>query len=538
MRKVAIYARVSTEHEAQLSALDNQVQYYDKKIEEHSDWILYKRYIDEGITGTSIKKRKNFLRMIEDAKNGCFDLIVTREVSRFARNTVDTLQVTRELKKYGVEVFFTEDNIWTFKDDDGELKLTIMATLAQNESKKISQRVKAGQLISFHNGVVYGTGNILGYDRVGKEMVVNEKQAKVVKYIFESFLKGNGVTKIKYDLEQKGIPTAMGKKKWAKSSICRVLSNYFYCGIMEYRKYYVPDYLEQKREKNTRQLNKIYVQGNHEPLISKEDFDLAQKILKEHVVNINKNVNVTKKHGVAAAQYVWSKKLICSCGSSFNRYISHKTDDYVTYQYNCYNQRNHGSYQKRKKLGLDTPDSCGIKPIQEWKLYLMGQFIFDELCVYKNKIITYANEIIDENISNPNSNDEYNSKIEMYEYKIENNNNRLQKLIDLYINDGIDKNEYMSRKQELNNQINDLNKNIFDIKSKMGLTNDELSAKLENLKVIMENCIFNNKDVVSDKLIEKFVKQIIVKEDRFEWELNYLQDIKKTNERLLLATII
>ena len=165
-RKVAIYARVSTEHEAQLSALDNQVQYYDGILKQHPDWILYDRYIDEGISGTSTKKRKNFIRMLEDAKEGRFDLIVTREVSRFARNTVDTLQETRRLKKIGVEVYFTEDNIWTFNDEDGELKLTIMATLAQNESKKTSQRVKAGQMISFQNGVFYGTGNILGYDKV------------------------------------------------------------------------------------------------------------------------------------------------------------------------------------------------------------------------------------------------------------------------------------------------------------------------------------------------------------------------------------
>lgn len=164
-RKVAIYARVSTEHEAQLSALENQVQYYDDILKKNPDWILYDRYIDEGITGTSTKKRKNFMRMMEDAKAGKFDLIITREVSRFARNTVDTLQGTRKLKKIGVEVFFTEDNIWTFNDKDGELKLTIMATLAQNESKKISQRVKAGQMISFQNGVFYRSGNILGYNK-------------------------------------------------------------------------------------------------------------------------------------------------------------------------------------------------------------------------------------------------------------------------------------------------------------------------------------------------------------------------------------
>ena len=189
MRRVAIYARVSTEHEAQISALSNQIQYYDDILKQHPDWELYDKYIDEGITGTSIHKRPNFLRMLEDAERHRFDLIITREVSRFARNTVDTLQQTRELKKMGVEVYFTEDNIWTFKDDDGELKLTIMATLAQNESKKISQRVKAGQKITFQNGVFYGTGNILGYDKVGKDMVINPEQAKTVKFIFDSYFK-------------------------------------------------------------------------------------------------------------------------------------------------------------------------------------------------------------------------------------------------------------------------------------------------------------------------------------------------------------
>ncbi|MGY3662525.1 MAG: recombinase family protein [Roseburia sp. 1XD42-69] len=192
IRKVAIYARVSTEHEAQLSALENQVQYYDDLIDRHPDWVLYRRYIDEGITGTSIAKRKNFVRMMEDAKDGHFDLIVTREVSRFARNTVDTLQQTRLLKRMGIEVYFTEDGIWTMNDEDGELRLTIMATLAQNESKKTSMRVKAGQMVSFQNGVVYGTGNVLGYDKVGPEYVINEEQAETVRRIFDLYLAGNG----------------------------------------------------------------------------------------------------------------------------------------------------------------------------------------------------------------------------------------------------------------------------------------------------------------------------------------------------------
>jgi DNA invertase Pin-like site-specific DNA recombinase len=136
IRKVAIYARVSTEHEAQLSALENQIEYYDMLLENHNDWRLYKRYVDEGLSATSIKKRTNFIEMIKEAKEGYFDLIITREVSRFARNIVDTIRITRELKEYGVEVFFIEDNIWTLKDEDGELRLSILHLLLKTRVKK------------------------------------------------------------------------------------------------------------------------------------------------------------------------------------------------------------------------------------------------------------------------------------------------------------------------------------------------------------------------------------------------------------------
>lgn len=147
LRRVVFYGRVSTQHEAQVNALENQMQWYDDQANQHQNWQVVGRYIDEGITGTLVKKRPNFMRMIEDAKLHHFDLIITREVCRFARNTVDTLVITRELKNYGIEVYFVSDNIWTM-DNDGELRLTIMATMAQEESRKISERVLAGQKIS------------------------------------------------------------------------------------------------------------------------------------------------------------------------------------------------------------------------------------------------------------------------------------------------------------------------------------------------------------------------------------------------------
>lgn len=183
-RDMVFYGRVSTEHEAQLSALENQIQWYDDQAKYHPNWNVLNKYIDEGITGTQAKKRPAFLQMIEDAKAGKFDLIVTREVCRFARNTVDTLVTTRELKNIGVEVYFVEDNIWTM-DGDGELRLTIMATLAQEESRKVSERVKAGQQISRINGTIYGCGNILGYDRVEDTYVKNPDQSETVRMIYD-----------------------------------------------------------------------------------------------------------------------------------------------------------------------------------------------------------------------------------------------------------------------------------------------------------------------------------------------------------------
>ena len=204
-RRVAIYARVSTEHEAQLSALGNQLDWYKPILAANPDWELVRVYVDEGITGTSAQKRPQFMQMIRDAELGEFDLIITREVSRFARNTVDTLQFTRDLKANGVEVFFLNDNIKTF-DCDGELRLTIMATLAQDESRKTSIRVKSGQQTSMENGTFYGNGNILGYRRHQELLPDNKKkvdffidpeQAETVKLIYEMYLAGHGMKKIK-----------------------------------------------------------------------------------------------------------------------------------------------------------------------------------------------------------------------------------------------------------------------------------------------------------------------------------------------------
>ncbi len=521
-RTVAIYARVSTEHEAQLSALDNQVQYYDGILSSHPDWKLYKRYIDEGITGTSIKKRKNFLKMMEDANNGCFDLIITREVSRFARNTVDTLQETRKLKKIGVEVYFTEDNIWTFNDEDGELKLTIMATLAQNESKKTSQRVKAGQKISFENGVIYGTGNILGYDKIGKEMIVNDEQSKTVKFIFESYLKGMGLTEIKDKLESMGHKTATGLSRWNVSCINRVLKNPFYCGTIVYRKSYVPDYLEQKPKKNNGEVEQVIKEGKHQPLVSKEDFNKVQELIKSHSTCKEKKDD---KIGSGIPKSVWSKKLLCECGSSFNRRTYHKKDDgSMTFAYHCYKQKNMGSLRSRLKKGLSIDGACDTPMVQEWKLYLMANVIFNLIWNDKEQIISIANKLIDETIIEEDYSNELDEKITENNKKMEFYKNKHSKLLELYLNEMINKDIYIKKKEELDISISRINKENSELISKRGIPKNILKDKIENLKQCIIDNLNYHENNVSDDIIDNFVENVIVHKDKFEWKLAYLND--------------
>ena len=526
-RKVAIYARVSTEHEAQLSALDNQVQYYDNILSLHPDWELYDKYIDEGITGTSVKKRKNFMRMLEDAEAGCFDLIITREVSRFARNTVDTLQETRKLKKMGVEVYFTEDNIWTFNDEDGELKLTIMATLAQNESKKTSQRVKAGQKISFQNGVYYGTGNILGYDRVGKTAVINEKQAEIVKLIFKLFLDGLGMQRIKYELERRQIPTATGLKKWNASTISCILQNSFYCGTIVYRKSYIPDYLEQKPKKNRGEVEQIVVEGKHEPIISKEDFKEVQKKIKEHSYFRIKN---NRRYVVYSPKNIWSKKSRCECGSHIHKRVYSRNGDNIMNAFICYKQKNEGSARKRVLLGLDPTGYCDLKPVQEWKLELMASMIFNKLLKDKSRLKTIAFDILDKVMKESNIDLEENSEVSILKNKIEDIKIKKERLLNTYVDGFISKDQYVSKLSELSTIEEKTNNKIEELNQQEERPKVDIENKINEIKEMITKRLDNDLYDSTIEMVDTFVDKIIMHNDKFEWKLNCISEISKYKE--------
>ena len=518
-RVVAIYARVSTEHEAQISALGNQIQYYDDLFEKHPEWELYDRYIDEGITGTSVKKRKNFMRMMQDASKNKFDLIVTREVSRFARNTVDTLQQTRILRREGVEVYFTEDNIWTMNDEDGELRLTIMATLAQNESKKTSVRVKAGQMISFKNGVLYGNGNILGYDRIGKEYVVNELQARTVRRIFDLYLDGNGVRKIQFVLEKEGHLTATGLTKWQPGNISRILRNSFYCGTIVYRKQFVPDFLEQKKINNFGEVDKVIVEGRHTPIVTKEQFEKVQQILS------SKSDSVHNKgcRGKKISKDVWCRKMKCECGSSYNRVTWHKSSEGPQYAYQCYSQIRTGSFKTRERKGLSTEGICVTKMVPRWKLEVMADIIFQKFWNDREGVLAIANEMLDNCYENEHDNEVLDRKRDL-EDKMELWNRKYNNLLDMRMAGEIEKDRYDEKREQILKEQQHLKKQLEIIGGETGLSDDIYMDKVEILKYGLEQNFNFSTRHIPEEVIDAFIKEIIVCQDGFIWKLNLTPD--------------
>lgn len=517
-RLVAVYGRVSTEHEAQISALENQMQYYDELVKSHSNWKLVETYIDEGLTATSDKKRPSFLKMIEDAYSGKFDLIITREVSRFARNTVDTLKYARDLKRENVEVFFIADNISTY-DDDGELRLTIIAALAQNESRKISERVKAGQMISFHNGVIYGNGNILGYDRTAEGFVINPEQAKTVKMIFEMYASGMGVRKIEFELEKMGRLTATGKTNWESSNILRILNNRFYHGTIEYRKQFVSDFLEQKKRNNKGEVERVYTKGNYEPIISEELFNECQRILEKRSVSKG-----DRAYGRKEPVSVWVKKLKCSCcGGSFNRKLWHKNKDgSCQYAYQCYKQIRTGTIKTRQNKGLSTEGICNSPMIQEWKLELVGSLIIKRLQMDKGKILEYATNTLKE-CMNDKTFVEYQDKIDETDKEIAKIEDNIAKLLDLYMSDSIDKKTFQDRKKLLDKQIayqeQKKNKLQSELSSILG-NEDDLDKRIGYLEDILEKNFEEFDKKPPDSYYDALIHEIYVEGDNLYITLN------------------
>lgn len=323
-RKVAGYARVSTNEEDQANSYQAQIDYYTQYINGRTDWEMVEVYTDEGISGTSTAKRQGFQRMITDALAGGIDLIVTQSVSRFARNTVDSLTTVRALKEKGVEVYFEKENIWTL-DSKGELLITIMSSLAQEESRSISENVTWGKRKAFKDGKVHiPFSSVLGF-RKGADggIEIDPETAPIVERIYRDFLEGASPLKIAKALTADGIPTPRGAKEWQTSTVRSILTNEKYKGDALLQKRFTADFLTKKLVKNEGQVPQYYVEGSHPAIIDPDVWELAQHIMKTST-------------GAGRHDRVFSRMVFCEhCGGLYGAKTWHSTSKYKRVVWKC-----------------------------------------------------------------------------------------------------------------------------------------------------------------------------------------------------------
>lgn len=333
-RKVAGYARVSTDHDDQISSYEAQVDYYTNYIRGRDDWEFVGIYTDEGISATNTRHRDGFKRMVRDAMDGKIDLIVTKSVSRFARNTVDSLTTVRKLKDKGIEIYFEKENIWTL-DAKGELLITIMSSLAQEESRSISENVTWGHRKRFADGKVsVPYRNFLGYDKgPDGNLVVNKEQAKTVRLIYRLFLDGYTFHSIAGELTSHELKTPAGKTKWYPKTVESILTNEKYKGDALLQKRFTVNFLTKETKANEGEVPQYYVENNHEAIISPQVFDWVQEEIKR------RREGKKRYSGVS----IFSSKIKCGdCGGWYGAKVWHSKDKYRRTIYRCNDKfRNH-----------------------------------------------------------------------------------------------------------------------------------------------------------------------------------------------------
>lgn len=316
--RVAAYCRVSTDTEEQATSYEAQIAHYTEYIQKNPEWEFAGVYADDGILGTNTKKRSEFNRMIEDCEAGNIDMIITKSISRFARNTLDCLKYIRQLKEKNIPVFFEKESINTM-DAKGEVLITIMASLAQQESQSLSQNVKLGLQFRYQNGQVQVNHNhFLGYTKdENGNLIIDPEQAEVVKRIYREYLEGYSMDKIAKELEADGILTGAGKTRWWSSTINKILRNEKYIGDALLQKTYTTDFLSKTRVKNNGIVPQYYVEGNHEAIIPKDIFlRVQEELVRRRVVKISAN----GKKRCYSCNHCFAQIVICGdCGEMFRR---------------------------------------------------------------------------------------------------------------------------------------------------------------------------------------------------------------------------
>ena len=354
--RVAAYCRVSTQLEQQESSFEAQKNYYTEKITNNPNWKLAGIYADDGISGTDRKKRDEFNRLLQDCEAGKIDMILTKSISRFARNTVDTLNTLRILRKKGVTVFFEKEHIDTHADN-GEMIITVLSGLAQEESFNLSENTRWGIIRKFENGtIILNHNRFMGYTK-GKdgELAIVPEEAETVRLIFRMYLEGTSIAGIKRHLEKEGILTVTGRKIWNEGTISKMLSNEKYMGDALLQKSYTADFLTKTRKKNNGEMRQYYITDNHEGIVAKEIYYAVQQEKQRRAERRKPAVTrraKEKKKGYSS-KYILSNLLVCGeCGQPYRR-ITWTRNGVKRIVWRCSNRVEHGTEYCKNSPTLD-----------------------------------------------------------------------------------------------------------------------------------------------------------------------------------------
>lgn len=492
-KRVAAYCRVSTDSEDQLNSYKSQVSYYTDLINNNIEWCMVDIYADEAITGTQVNKREDFQRMINDCMNNEIDMIITKSISRFARNTLDTLKYVRMLKEKNIAVYFEDEKINTLTMD-GELLLVVLSSVAQQEVENISANVKKGLKMKMRRGELVGFQGCLGYDyhKEDKTLTINEKEAEIVRYIFNRYIEGAGGSIIGQELENLGYKTKYGSKTWSNSTVLGIIKNEKYIGDVLLGKTFTVDPISKRRLDNLGEEEKYYVKNNHEPIISREIFEKAHEILNRRSKNRGKYEEGVTKREKYSRKYAFSCMMECGfCGGTLTRRNWHSGSEYSKVIWQCV-----VATKKGKKY---CPESKGIP-----ERVIENAFVesYRLLCDEKKSVLEELLSRINDTVGSS----KVNNKIRKIEKELSVIEKKINNLVDMRLDDIIGKETYEIKYQELiDNQEKLLNeRNKLNVVAKNEKSMKQLLKEFK--KTLEENEVLDKFDRgVFESVVEKVI---------------------------------
>ena len=489
--RVTYYARVSSESDEQLNSLGNQVSYYEDLIRRNLPWTFVPGYIDEGLSGISTKKRENFNRMIEDAAEGQFDLVITKEISRFARNTLDSIQYTRQLLSYGVGVFFQNDNINTF-DEDAELRLSIMSSIAQDELRKLSSRVKFGHQQAIKSSVVLGNSRIFGYTKADGKLVIDETEAPMVRELFELYATGEySMKQLETLFWDKGYRNHNGKKI-AHTTMSNLISNPKYKGYYVGNKVKVVDMFTKKQKFLPPEEWVMFKDETGEivpAIVSEELWDKANDVLER------RSKDVKNRQGKCNHGNLLTGKLFCTdCGATYYRRDAKDRQGNKNSKWICSGKIKNGA------------DSCKSFPIYESDVVPILLEVFKETSCDVEELINQYVEMY-KSLSQP---EEVGRRLDELKKKMDLEQKKKSKLLGYNVSGQISDRDFISLTKQCSNEIALCEKEISTLENEMQTRND-FKKRIEEMRRTLKRASEDaNSGVINHSFVEKYIGKIYV----------------------------